>query len=344
MSAAEVNRPVSRSGGRVARPPGYPECEYSTVTTGTGPRIVVIAGPTGVGKSALALDVAERLGLEIVSADSRQVYRYLDIGTAKPTPAERARVPHHLVDYVDPDEPYSVARYRDDGEAALADLASRGRAALVVGGTGHYVQVLVDRIEPPRVPPQAALRSALERVAAERGAEALHAELRAVDPESAAAIPPENVRRVIRALEVARVTGRPFSELGRRRSEPRPALRLALTLPRDELHRRVDARVDEMIRRGWVDEVRDLLARGYDPSLPALSSTGYRELIAYLRGETSLSDAVQRAKWSSHAYVRRQYVWLRRQPGYEWIPADRSGYARAAALVDRYLATAGCID
>jgi tRNA dimethylallyltransferase len=309
------------------------------VTSGPEPRIAVIAGPTGVGKSALALEVAERLGLAIVSADSRQVYRYLDIGTAKPTPAERARVPHHLVDYVEPDEPYSVARYRDDGDAALADLGSRGVGALVVGGTGHYVQALVDRIEPPRVPPQAVLRAALERLVADRGAEALHAELAAVDPESAAVIPAENVRRVIRAVEVARVTGRPFSEVGRRRSEPRAALRLALTLPREELYRRVDARVDEMIRHGWLDEVRDLLARGYDPSLPALSSTGYRELIAYLQGETSLVDAVQRAKWSTHAYVRRQYVWLRRQPGYEWIPADRSGYARAAALVERYLTT-----
>jgi len=301
--------------------------------------IVIIAGPTGVGKSVLALGLAERFGMEIISADSRQVYRELDIGTAKPGRVERARVPHHLVDYVEPDESYSVARFRDDAEVVLADLAARRVGALVVGGTGHYVQALSDRIEPPRVPPQPELRAALERLAAERGANALHAQLEQLDPASAQAIPPSNVRRAIRAIEVARATGQPFSRIGRRRGKRRMALRVALTLSREELYRRVDARVDRMLAAGWLDEVRGLLRRGYDPDLPALAATGYRELIAHLRGELSLEDAVQRIKWASHAYIRRQYVWLRRQPSYRWLEAGPSAYTRVEPLVRRYLET-----
>jgi tRNA dimethylallyltransferase len=300
-------------------------------------RIVVVMGPTGVGKSALALDLAERHGMEIVSADSRQVYRYLHIGTAKPTPADRQRVPHHLLDYVDPDEPYSAVRYRDDADAVLADLARRGVPALVVGGTGHYVQALVDRIEPPRVPPRPDLRAELEHVAEDEGPSALHARLRAVDPAAARSIPASNVRRVVRALEVSLAIGRPFSEISRRRGQPRRALKLALTMPRETLYRRVDARVDAMLAAGWLDEVRALLERGYDPSLPALSSTGYRELIAHLRGALTYEEAVQRAKWSTHAYVRRQYVWLRRQSGYQWIDVEPEGLIRAETLVREHL-------
>lgn len=301
------------------------------------PPIVVLTGPTGVGKSALGLDLAERFGMEIVSADSRQVYRHLDIGTAKPAPEERARVRHHLVDYVEPDEPYSVTHFRDDGDAVLADLATRGCGPLVVGGTGHYIQALIDRIEPPRVAPRPELRARLEHLTAELGPEALHARLREIDTEAARQIPAENVRRVIRALEVIEVTGQPFSRVGRRRDRPRAALRLALTMPRAALYRRVDARLDDWVRAGWLDEVRWLLARGYAPALPALSSTGYRELIAHLRGDLTLQEAVQRAKWATHAYIRRQYIWLRRQPEYEWIEAGPTGYALAATLVDRYL-------
>ena len=299
--------------------------------------IVVLAGPTGVGKSALALALAERFGFEIVSADSRQVYRQLAIGTAKPTPAERARVPHHLVDYVDVDEPYSVARFRADGDAVLADLARRGVGALVVGGTQHYVEALVERIEPPRVPPHLELRAALEREAAEQGSDALHARLAALDPVSATSIPATNVRRVVRALEVTLATGRPFSELSRRRGTPLPALRLALTMPREELYSRVDARVDQMLAAGWLDEIRAVLAAGYSPDLPALSSTGYRELIAALRGKTALEEAIQRTKWATHAYIRRQYVWLRRHGGYQWIDQGLAAFGEVATRIERHL-------
>ena len=305
------------------------------------PKLVVIAGPTGVGKSSIALDLAERLGLEILSADSRQVYRQLDIGTAKPSAAERARVPHHLVDYVDPDEPYSVARFRADGDRALAELAGRSPGALVVGGTGHYIQALVDRIEPPAVEPRPAFRAELEALAESEGSAAVHGRLADLDGEAARSIPVSNVRRVIRALEVIRATGRPFSEIGRSRSEPLPGLRLALTMRRETLYHRVDERVDRMLAAGWLDEVRSLLDAGYDPCLPALSSTGYGELIAHLRGSLTFEEAVRRIKWATHAYVRRQYSWLRGQPDFQWIEVDSAGYAPAAALVERYVAEDG---
>jgi tRNA dimethylallyltransferase len=177
------------------------------------PRIVVLTGPTGVGKTALAVELVERFGGEVVSADSRQVYKYLDIGTAKPDPDELRRARHHLIDYVDPAEPYTVTRYRDDADAVLADLAARDQTAWVVGGSWHYIQALVDRIEPPQVPPNPELRAALEREAAERGPEALHARLAALDPVAAAQIERRNVRRVVRALEVTLTLGRPFSEV-----------------------------------------------------------------------------------------------------------------------------------
>jgi len=225
--------------------------------------LVVISGPTAVGKSALAMALAPRFRAEIISADSRQVYRGMDIGTAKPTHADRARVPHHCLDLVDPDEPYSAARYREDGEAALAAVWCRGRVAFVVGGTLHYIQTLVDRLPLPGVAPDPELRRELEAVAAREGPPALHARLAALDPAAAAAIDARNLRRVVRALEVCLRSGGRFSELGRRPGEARPALRLALCMERRDLYRRIDARIREMLADGWLEEVRRLLARGY---------------------------------------------------------------------------------
>jgi tRNA dimethylallyltransferase len=305
------------------------------------PPLIVITGPTAVGKSAVALALAERFGAEIVSADSRQVYRYLDIGTAKPSPAERARVRHHLIDLVDPDEPFSVAEYQDAAEAVLADLARRGRVALLVGGSPHYLQAVVDRLAFPRVPPQPALRAELEALAAREGARAVHARLAALDPAAAAQIDPANVRRVIRALEVVLTTGEPFSVLGRRRGAERPALHLALTAPREELYARIDARVAAMLAAGWLDEVRDLLARGYAPTLPSLSGIGYQELVAVVLGQLTLDEAVARIRYRTHAFARRQYTWLRRDPRLEWYCQSPGLEARLAERIERYLA---CVE
>jgi tRNA dimethylallyltransferase len=301
------------------------------------PKIVVLTGPTGVGKTALAVHLVERFGGEVVSADSRQVYKYLDVGTAKPDPDELRRARHHLIDYVDPAEPYSVTRYREDADAVLDDLAARGQIAWVVGGSWHYIQALIDRIELPQVPPNPELRAELEREAAELGPQALHARLAALDPAAGTMIEARNVRRVVRALEVTLTLGRPFSEVGRARGTPLPALRLVLSMPRDEIYRRVDARVDAMIAAGWLDEVRSLIARGYDESMPSLSSHGYREMMAVARGTLSLEEAAQQTKWAIHAYVRRQTSWLKQQPGYQWLEAGPDAWGRASEDIEPFL-------
>jgi tRNA dimethylallyltransferase len=303
--------------------------------------LIVITGPTGVGKSALALPLAERFGGEILVADSRQVYRELDIGTAKPTPAERARVQHHLLDLVPPDAPFSVADYQAAAEVALAEVARRGRVAFLVGGTLHYIQAVVDRLSLPRVPPQPALRAELEALAEREGAAALYARLRQLDPAAAARADPHNVRRLIRALEVITATGRPFSLVGRQRGPERPALHLALTAPRAELYARIDARVHAMLAAGWLEEVERLLARGYDPALPSLSGIGYRELVQVVQGTLTLTEAVPRICYRTHAFARRQYTWARRDPRLEWFSSGPDLEARVAARVAQYLAKRG---
>jgi tRNA dimethylallyltransferase len=297
----------------------------------------VLTGPTGSGKTALAVDLVERFGGEVVNCDSRQVYKYLDIGTARPDADELRRARHHLIDYVDPAEPYTVTRYRADADAVLDDLAARGQIAWVVGGSWHYIQALVDRIEPPEVPPNPDLRAELEAEAAEHGPEFLHARLAALDPAGAALIEARNVRRVVRALEVTLTLGRPFSEVGRERGTPLPALKLALSMPRSEIYRRVDLRVDAMIAAGWLDEVKSLIARGYDESMPSLSSHGYREMMAVARCTMSLAEAAQKTKWMVHAYIRRQTSWLKQQPDYHWIEAGPVALPAASELVTGFL-------
>ena len=299
--------------------------------------LIVLTGPTAVGKSALALGLAERFGAEIISADSRQVYRGMRIGTAAPSASDRARVRHHLVDYVEPDEPYDVARYQCDSEAALAEVASRRRPALLVGGSYHYIQAVVERLVLPGVPAHPDLRARLEAEGARVGPLALHARLAALDPAAAEAIVPANVRRTIRALEVIELTGRPFSSLSRRRAAARPALRLVLTCAREELYRRIDDRVEAMLREGWLDEVGALLARGVDRRAPAMSASGYRELVAVLEGELGLDEAMQRTKYSTHAFARRQYAWLRRDRELVWVERGPDMEPRAMALMRDYL-------
>jgi tRNA dimethylallyltransferase len=301
------------------------------------PPTIVIAGPTGVGKTALSLRLADELPAEIVSADSRQVYRGLDIGTAKVTLEERRRAAHHLIDIVDPTEVFTVVQFQERGRAALAEIRSRERVALIVGGTGHYVQALSERFSVPRVEPDWALRAELEADAAHDGGATLHARLAVSDPVAAARIPAANIRRVIRALEVVIHTGRPFSEQSRLRKHPVPALRLALTMDRQRLYEIVDRRVETMMADGWLDEVRALVERGVSMTSPPMSGSGYRELAAALRGELTLDEAVQRAKFSVHAYIRRQYIWLRRQPELEWVEVEPGYEAGVLQRVERYL-------
>lgn len=273
--------------------------------------LVAIVGPTASGKTALALSLASALGGEVVGADSRQVYRYLDIGTGKPTPQQRAQRPHHLVDIVNPDEPFTLARYLGLARDALEDIWSRGRVPLLVGGTGLYVWSLLEGWQVPRVPPDAALRRELEARASQGERESLYQELECLDVVYARSIDPRNVRRVIRALEVCLTTGQPFSQLQHREPPGFSPLILGLTTARDELYGRIDARVDDMIKEGWVDEVRGLLGRGYSSGLPSLSGMGYRELAWHLEGRLGLPEAVARIKYRTHSFARHQYAWFR---------------------------------
>ena len=300
-----------------------------------GPPLVAILGPTGVGKSALALELAEAVNGEIVSVDSRQVYRGLEIGTAQPSAEERSRVRHHLVGVLEPGQPFSAALFVELADLALREIAERGRVALLVGGTYHYLEALLDRLALPRVAPNWTLRAELESL----GLEALQARLAARDPEAAGAVQAGNRRRLIRAIEVVEASGRPLGEVGRSRGSPRAALRLALSMPRTELYARVDARVEAMLAAGWLEEVRKLLEAGYSPTLPALTSTGYRELIRHLRGELSLDEATRLVKYSTHAFIRRQYAWLRRDDRLVWIEQGPRALTQALDQVRAHLAT-----
>jgi tRNA dimethylallyltransferase len=245
----------------------------------------------------------------------------MDIATAKPTADEQARVRHHLLDVVWPDESYTLAEYQRDAQAAIADIWARGRLPLLVGGTGLYVRAVVDGLAIPEVAPQPELRAALEAEAAERGVGALLERLRALDPVAAARIDAQNPRRLLRALEVCIISGRPFSEQQGRRPTPYQAVLLGLSMPREALYTRADARIAQMLAAGLVAETEALVARGYDWSLPAMSSLGYREIGAYLRGELTLPAAVERFEQATHAYIRRQMTWFRPDQRIHWLDA-----------------------
>jgi tRNA dimethylallyltransferase len=285
------------------------------------PPLITIAGPTAVGKTALSIRLAQELGGEIVSADSRQVYRQMDIGTAKPSAAEQAAAPHHLIDLVDPDEDFSLATFQDLAYAAIDAIHARGGTPLLVGGTGQYAAAVLQGWQIPRVAPQPDIRERLEREASQLGAAALHARLAQIDPQAAAGILPGNLRRVIRALEVYEITGQPISAQQTMRPPPYLLHTIQLALPAEQLYKRIDQRVDLMVEAGLVGEVSRLVEQGYGWELPAMSGLGYREFQTYFAGESSLEDAIQRLKYDTHAFARRQPGWFRRLPGVVQLPA-----------------------
>jgi tRNA dimethylallyltransferase len=281
---------------------------------------VVVVGPTAVGKSACAVELAERLGGEVVCADSRTVYRGMDIGTAKPTEAMRARVPHHLLDVVDPWEVFTVWEFQRLAREAIADIRARGKVPILVGGTGLYVKAVVDGLVIPQVPPDWAARRAWEEEERQQPG-VLYRRLQELDPEAASRIPPRNVRRVIRALEVCVRTGEAFSALARRQPGEE-AVQVGLTADRARLYERIRQRIEEQLRAGLVEEVRALLRRGVDPALPAMQGLGYKELVPYVLGRTTLEEAVRTLERNTRRYAKRQWTWFRADPRVRWVDVD----------------------
>ncbi len=275
--------------------------------------LVAIVGPTAIGKSKLAIKLAQNFNGEIVGADSRQVYRYMDIGTAKPTEEELALVPHHLISIINPDEDFSLAQYQKLAYQKIEDIKERDKLPLLVGGSGLYVWSVLEGWVIPQVPPDPEFRRSLEREASQGGKDKLYEELLRVDPVAAQKIGPHNIRRIIRALEVKKSTGLPISQLQSKKPPPFSTLIIGLTTERVGLYRRIDLRVDEMIRRGLVEEVERLLEMGYDLSLPSMSTIGYREIGLYLKGEMPFSLAIQKIKYETHRFARHQYAWFRLQ-------------------------------
>jgi len=296
---------------------------------------VAIVGATATGKTALALDLALRFDGEIVNVDSRQVYTGMDIGTAKPTPGQQRLVRHWLVDVADPRQPFTLALFLDLARDALDGIASRGRRAFVVGGTGQYLWALLEGWQVPRVPPDPRLRAELEAIAARDGVEALARILLREDPVAAETIDRRNPRRLIRAIEVTRRSGRPFSAWrGARAGHTAASAIIGLDLPRAALHQRIDARVDAMLAAGLVDEVRALNAAGVDCGVPAMDSIGYRQVCDHLAGRCTLQEAAARTKTETHRLARMQHAWFRRDDArIRWLDAASPRLVEEAAAI-----------
>ncbi len=300
--------------------------------------IIAIVGPTGVGKTDLAVRLAQKLNAETVSADSRQVYRYMDIGTAKPTEAELALAPHHLINVIDPNEDFGLAQYQARAYQTISDIHTRGRVPLLVGGTGQYVWAVIEGWQIPKVAPDLEFRKGLELRVAGGGAESLFAELTKVDPQSARKIDPRNIRRVIRALEVCHTAKVPFSSLQTKHPPPYNIMMVGLTIDRAELYRRTNARVDRMMESGLVQEVQRLATMGYGLDLPAMSGIGYRQVGQYLQGKIVLDVAVEEIKVETHRFVRHQYGWFRlKDPRIQWFDTSRLEHDRVLTQIEGWL-------
>ena len=296
--------------------------------------LVVVLGPTASGKSALGIALAQSFQGEIVSADSRQVYRSLDIGTAKVTAEERAQVPHHLLDVVDLQQIYNVAQFQQDAQAAIKTIQARGHQPVLVGGSPHYIQALVDHLAIPHIPPQPALRAQLET----RPLPELLAQLALLDPQAAANIDRHNPRRIIRALEVCLISGQPFSQQQGSTEALYRCLLLGIHWPREVLYQRIDLRVDERMQQGMVQEVRDLLARGVSHERLEALGLEYRFISRWLRGTfSSEAEMVQRLKYAIHDFTRRQLSWFRRDGRIHWIDGGVTMVNDASAQVRMFL-------
>ena len=289
----------------------------------TKPPLILIVGPTAVGKTEIALQLAERLDAEIVSADSRLFYRGMDIGTAKPTQEELARVPHHLIDIADPAESLSLAVFQQKAREAIADIHTRKKLPFLVGGTGQYIRAVTEGWTPPPVMPNERLREELEKTKEQKGIYWLYEALKKLDPVAAEKMDPRNFRRTIRALEVIMSTGRKFSEQRGQTDSHYHLITIGLTRPRPELYARVDARIEAMFANGFLEEVKGLLDEGYSPTLPNLSAIGYRECVAVLEGKITVDEAKQLIGRATRVFVRRQANWFKESdPSIQWFEVE----------------------
>jgi tRNA dimethylallyltransferase len=296
-------------------------------------RLAVLCGPTAVGKTALAVALAPRLGAEIICADSRTVYRGMDVGTAKPTREQRTRVPHHVLDVVDPTQPFTLADFQRLAVQAISEVRARGRLPLLVGGTGLYIRAIVDDLVIPPVPPDPLLRERLEAEERAHRPGHLHQRLAELDPVAATRIHPANLRRVIRALEVTMTTGKPISAQ-QRQGHPVPAIMVGVSMERGELCRRIDTRVEGQLAAGLVEETRRLLARGVPPEAPSMQALGYKEVAGWLRGAFTEQEAVRLLKRNVRRYAKRQLTWFRRDSRIRWVDATGLDEEARLARVD----------
>lgn len=288
------------------------------------PPLIAVLGPTATGKTALGIRLAQELDAEIINADALQVYRRLEIGTDKPSPEQRRAVPHHLVDVLDPEEPYSAGEFARRARPVIEDIRKRNRAPILVGGSGLYLRAVLEGLSP--IPPSdPEIREALEQRCRKDGLAVLYKELQGVDPDTARRLAPRDTQRILRALEVAQSSGRPLSSWIRQRpvgGKRLEALKLGLTLPRSILYDRIAARVAEMLESGWVDEVKTLLQSGVDPGVPAFQAIGYRQIVRHVQGEWSLSAAMEDTIRATRRYAKRQVTWFRKEDDVRWISAS----------------------
>jgi len=287
------------------------------------PSLILIVGPTAVGKTEIAIQLAERLDGEIVSADSRLFYRGMDIGTAKPSREEQERAPHHLIDIANPGEILSLAVFQQKAREAIANIHTRNKIPFLVGGTGQYIRAVTEGWTPPEVKPDEQLRNELERMKEENGINWLHDKLKSLDPAAAEKIDARNVRRTIRALEVIMTTGKKFSEQRGQSESLYHLVTIGLTRPRVELYERVDERIESMFANGFLDEVKSLLTKGYSPALPTLSAIGYRECAEALEGKIKVEEAKQAIRRATRVFVRRQANWFKESdPNIKWFKVE----------------------
>ncbi len=302
--------------------------------------LVILTGPTAVGKTSLSINLAKAINGEIISADSMQIYKGMDIGTAKIMPEEMDGVTHHLIDVIDPTEDFHVVRFKEMVEAAIEEIYAKGKVPIICGGTGFYIQAILYDIDFTENEIDKSYRESLEKYATEFGQEALHDKLKAIDPESAESIPAANVKRVIRAIEYYEQTGEKFSVHNATQKEKNSPYNFAYFVLNDDrqlLYNRIDARVDKMIDEGLIDEVKSLVAKGVKKGMTAMDGIGYKELLDYLDGNGSLEDAVELIKKKSRNYAKRQLTWFRREKEVIWL--DKTVYTSEDMLLDEILST-----